>query len=468
MRFKHIFLLVFVFILTSCEELLETEPTSSLSTEEALADYTIAKSALVGIYDVLSGTGWYGRNYVINAEVTATDARLKPENSGRFIYEYFYTYAPDLGTMNRGSESLYTRGYNMVSRANNVINSVESGATTGGTPEQLDQLVSEAKFLRALAYHDMVKLFAQDYTYTSGGSHLGIPIITETNFGPVARATVSEVYDLILADLTDALAKHNADDLSLAAPYSASEAAIKALMARVYLYKEDWANAKTYADDVINNYTYALVSNADYVASWGQVSTSESIFDISMTTTDNRGVDAIGAMLMPAGYGDIVPTAELLGLYEGSDVRAGLYFSEGSFTYSSKYPGRNGLTGVDNTKVLRLSEMYMIVAEAEARMSNYGNASTYFNAIRTRAGASSITLDASNYEQAILDERRREFCFEGHRLFDMKRMHQSIVRGSECTAQDKCTINYPSHLFAYPFSLNETNVNNLLVQNDGY
>ncbi len=87
-------------------------------------------------------------------------------------------------------------------------------------------------------------------------------------------------------------------------PYYLNSWSVKALLSRVYLYKEDYSNAFLMADDVITNGPASLVANADYADIFGTESSDESLFEISKTETDNSGTDALAGMYLGSGYGD--------------------------------------------------------------------------------------------------------------------------------------------------------------------
>ncbi len=471
MKKINIWCLVFVMSLTmlSCDDFLDRQPFASTTQDLIFTDVELTQNALNGAYDILGNTSrWYGRNYVIIGDLAADNTLVRPVNSGRFLEDYQYSKNKD-----NTQAGFWLDAYSTIARSNNLINALEGGSLDGVSNAPIDQFVAEALFLRALGHFDLCRMFAQDYGFTADASHPGVPYVTVTEtFGQPARNTVKEVYDNALADLTKALSL--IDDNYYTAgerPYRASTGAINALMARIYLYKGDWANAKSKAEEVINNGSYSLLTNGGYIAGWAAAENTESIFDVAILNTDFLGTDALGSMYDFEGYGDIAPTENLLETYELGDVRLGWFVVEPSNgeIYVNKYPGRGGTLGVDNTRILRLSDMYLISAEASARMGDIPAGNARLNDIRTRAGIPAISpVNAIDLLDEVAAERRREFAFEGHRWYDLRRNQKDIERGAGCTATGWCSIAYPNDQFAYPIPQTEMNANPNMVQNPGY
>mgnify|MGYP001181023401 CR=1 FL=1 len=276
-------LLMFSLMITSCEDELEQLPPEQLSNELSLGTYDNLVLATNGSYTQLGATNWYGRDFTVIADLKGGNAKSSPLNSGRFQTEYNWA--------NSQSESaaLFDNAYSLISRANNVINALVDFEETGVTQAQLDQLDGEAKFLRALAYFDLVRMYAQPYSYDP--SSLGVPIVTVTEIASPARNTVQEVYTQIVADLLDAENKIGAlsadgfrgetNRVSLA-----TKEAVQALLAKVYLYMEDWSGASTYASKVIGSNKYSLYSASEYGNIWSTDGASEVIFEVYGSSTE--------------------------------------------------------------------------------------------------------------------------------------------------------------------------------------
>lgn len=462
---------------SSCsKDFLEEFPRLSQSNELTLSTFEGLNNATAGAYSPLCATDWYGAGLVITADLKGGNAKIGPVSSGRYTTEYFWTNNAS-STLN-----LWTTAYITIARANNVINAIDNGfSQTGISQAQIDQLRGENLFLRALAHWDLVRVYAQPYA--AGRDNPGIPVRLVTENAYPERNTVGEVYDQVAEDLKDAIVlldetSPRGTDGAWATIWSA-----KALLAKVYLYMEDWPNAALMATDVIDNGAFSLFEASDYTTwdlggYWGSGGAGDEIIfqvDGSEGNTSHGYWEAISYMVDPTGYGDIATSNDLLSLYEAADVRADLFQEPADYPgafWTLKYPGRMGKVPRReyNTPVLRLSEMYLIRAEAVLNGAS-GNALADYNELRTHRGlaaAGTVSL------QDIYDERRRELCFEGNELFDLARTKRSLVRTDYDGIENK-NIAYivggtllENKLWAMPIPQAEIDANDNMDQNQGY
>lgn len=449
-----------IVLLSSCtEEFLDRQPEQSVATENAIIDVNSAQVALNGVYDELQHESTYARDYVIIGDLAADNTRMRPENSGRFLNIYDWNLTNQSGYIT----GPWNQFYDVINRANNVI--MKTPEIETGDSLRKEQIVGEALMVRALAHFNLVTFFGQPYQHTEDASHLGIPILTEpadVDYSPT-RNTVAEVYEQVITDLNDAMSKMNGQTTT---PFYASKMGAAALLSRVHLYKHDYEMAKRYADTVINSGQYSLVSQENYIEGWSEESTSESIFSIKFTSVDNISVDMLGYMYLYSGYGDIIPTQDLMDLYDDKDIRnEWFYLADDEYIHTQKYP--DGQT--DNTPILRLSEMYLNKAEAEFQLGNEAAAREALNEIRTRAGLNPETgATGAILRDMIYEERRRELAFEGHHFWDLQRTSRDVVRDDVTKPSDPRVIEYGSHYYAYPIPQRELNVNQEIEQNPGW
>jgi len=161
---------------TSCEDFLYQQPNLSQTTELTLSTYEGLQAATLGVYSPLYSSSWYGRNFPVTADLKGGNAKISPLNSGRFRTDYLWNNTPD------ASHALWTRAYQAIARANNVINVIEDGFEEVGVDQSdLDQLLGECKFIRGLAYFDLARMFCQPYS--AGASQLGLPVVLITENG---------------------------------------------------------------------------------------------------------------------------------------------------------------------------------------------------------------------------------------------------------------------------------------------
>ena len=479
-KIKILFLIILAGISFSCsEDFLNETPRLEQSNELTLSTYAGLNSSTAGAYAELCATGWYGAELVITADLKGGNAKRGPVSSGRYVDEYLWNNSPS------STIDLWTPAYATIAKANNVINKIDGGFTeTAVTQAQLDRLKGECLFLRGLAYFDLVRTFSQPYS--SGRENLGVPVVLVTENAYPARNNVGEVYDRVVTDLLAAIPLLPAVSIRKADGAFATKTTANALLAKVYLYMENWQGAADYATTVIGTQGLTLFTAADYTTwdndgYWGSGGAgSEIIFQVdgSEGNTYHGYWDAISYMMDPEGYGDIAASNDLISLYETGDVRADLFREPASYPgnfWSLKYPGRLGKVPRReyNVPVLRLSEMYLIRAEALLNGASVSGATALadFNAIRTNRG---LAVAASVDLAEIYRERRRELAFEGNELYDLARTQRSLDR-EDFTGLSNEDITFApggsaetNNLWAMPIPQSEMDANVNMVQNPGY
>lgn len=463
-------------MLHSCGDFLDSSPYESIDDATAIKDVKSALGGLTGAYDAMTQFESYGRNYSVFGDVFTDNVQISSTNSNRFTGQAAWSWT----SSNADYRDYWTRSYQVINRVNNIIN-----ATMDGDEDQKDQLLGESYALRALIHFDMVRLFAQDYRFTADQSHLGIPYIKAHDpKGQPSRNTVAEVYTNILSDMEEAAKRikvlrgtHLENPLTTGtAPYTISPDAINAIYARIYLTMGNYAKAKEYAELVIPK--YALVSNADYTSIWTQLYSSESIFTMSNSETDYLGTNSYGYIYVEAGYGDLLVSPTLYALYADNDIRKSLIVNgtaasrKDNLYMQGKYPYTRGRPGLDNPNIIRVSEMYLIAAEAAARTGNEPAARKYLDNIRQRAIPTAPASTATG--QALIDEilleKRKELAFEGQYFYDLKRLHLDIIGATAGNGTIGKVIKYGDDLLALPIPQAETDANPNLAkqQNPGY
>ena len=450
--------------LSCSKSFLELTPQQSVSDLEALENLEDMNSSITGIYDEISGSYYYGRYMFMIPDVMADDVKQNLQANRIDNYAEYIVDQSD-----GEASSLWTGMYRAINAANNIINSDVDVAA--GVQADKDHIIGEAYALRAQTYFDMVRLFAQHYTFTTDASHLGVPLVL--NFDAAnkpERSTVKQVYDQVITDMIMAISLMKSESRSRDSS-TLSSTSVKALLSRVYLYKEDWPNAEAMATEVIGS-GYSLVPNTNYLNLWNTDNSSESIFEISMTQADNVGGNGIAGLYLPQVFGDYLPSNDVVSLYDAADARLSTFiedpFLTGEFApfRMNKYPSFNGF---DNVKVMRLAEIYLIRAEARAEIgTNISGAQDDLDMVHQRALPSAPDNEdtGQTLKDAIFLERRLELCFEGQRLWDLMRKKMDIVR-TQCTAAI-CLIPYTSETVILPIPQVETDANPNIKPNPGY
>jgi len=471
-------ILALLVFLTSCEDFLYQEPRLSQTNELTLSTYDGLRASTLGAYTPLYSSNWYGRDFPVTADLKGGNSKKGPISSGRFFTEYLWNNTP------QASNGLWTTAYNLIARVNNVLEVIDNGFEEPGVEQaDLDQLAGECKFLRGLAYFDLARLFCQPISQGSGASQLGVPIVLVTELGQPPRNTLGEVYAQIETDLLDAEA-----NLAAVSPNGgtdptgwATKYAAQALLARYYLYTEQWQAAADYATTVISSGKFPLYTPAQYTTwdqggVWGTDAAQEIIFEVygAEGNSSHSNWDVISYIMSPEGYGDISASHDVYNLYEDTDVRKGLFRNyEPNYVndlWSLKYPGKapDGNLREDNIPVLRISEMYLIRAEAILNGASVSGATASgdLNAIRGNRGATLLTAGNTTLSSVYL-ERRMELCYEGHELFDLARTGRGLVRVDYGGAVNQ-NIDFPDYRWAMPIPQAELDANENMEQNPGY
>jgi hypothetical protein len=430
-------------IFGSCTKVLDLEPAQNLSNDVALSSDVSVKQVLVGAYDAISTSSLYGGNTFRNAELYGGE--------GEIIWLGTYVgpkeiFLRQILVTNDDVVALWTDAYFCINICNNVLS-----ALTVVNEADRNRVEGEAKFLRACVYFELVRFFGQQYEAGQNNSQLAVPLIltptqTLADNSTIARNNVEECYAQIISDLTDAenlLPVKNGN-------YATSNAA-SAILSRVYLQQNDYANARDNADKVIGSGTYSMVTN--YIDEFGQDNnTKEDIFAIQNSEQDgNNSMNTYFSTAANGGRGDVQIEQSFYDLFDPTDIRRTLYYKNGGKWRSGKYNNQFG-----NLAVVRLAEMYLIRAECNERLGTSVGAAAVddYNVTHVRAGlpaALSVTLDD------IIFERRLELAQEGIKVHDVKRMHGTIG-----------TMAYNDVKMVFPIPQRDIEINPNLIQNPGY
>ena len=462
------FLLLILFFFSACKkDFLNKEPYGSLPTGEAITNAADMRTALNGIYAALRSPNLYGRTIPLVGDLLADNVYISTTNSNRYLEFQNINFTVN----NANAAGIWQTAYNAILDANNVINSSLQGTA------EIAQYRGEALALRALLYFELVKFFAQPYNVAPNA--LGVPLIlTYDPFVKPKRNTVSEVYAQIEKDFKDAIPLLTMDRSS---GYITKYAA-KALLARTHLFKGEWDQALTTAQDVINNSGYSLL-NLNQVAGYWASNTPrsdklETLFEVVFDLVGNAGNNSLAYFYdQNGGYGDALAAQALYNLYSATDVRRSLILpsspTRGNVRVVNKYPN-SSQPDKDEVKVIRLSEVYLIAAEAAYQSGKQVLARDYLNAVATRRDPSFTgnTTSGTTLLQAILTERRKELAFEGHRYWDLARYNMDVVRvnigGNYTGVPLVIPAGYFRRILPIPQSELDANPNIRAEQNPGY
>jgi hypothetical protein len=476
-------ILILSLIQPGCRKLVEAKPpVTSLSEANVYTNDVSAISVLTGIYqqmsqsDLISGA----RSISLMAGLSADEFTLSSAVSSADLkyYHYIDSLFSNTNLLSTGTQ-YWSQFFNWIYRCNAAIEGITT--STALTPPVQQQLLGEAKFMRAFFYFYLVNLYGD------------VPLLTNADWQinvQVSRAPTTQVYQQIIRDLTDAqhLLSNKYLDANLQ-PYAGIAERVRptswaatALLARTYLYMGDWVHAEAQATTLINSSLYSLPSLGDAFLK----NKTEAIWQLQPVVTAQNTNDAILFLLPASGPNASLPvylSPQLLANFEPGDnrrfnrnwvdsVKVGsvIYY----FPYKYKVGKNATITSLSQLTeyltILRLSEQYLIRAEARAQQNNIAGALADLNAIRNRAGLSNSTAgDKDALLEAILHERQVELFSEwGHRWFDLKRTGKvdavlSMVRPLKAKGAP-----WQSWMQVYPILYDDMLKDPNLSQNTGY
>ncbi|MFA5668623.1 MAG: RagB/SusD family nutrient uptake outer membrane protein [Balneolaceae bacterium] len=442
---KILLTLSLFFGITACSDnFLDVAPSSSGDAATAIQTVQDAEVMMNGIMRNMTSSNYYGRNFILYGDARGGDLTVVSRGRG-LDGLYAFDHSPSSSSYSGFWNSLY----HYILQTNNLITSIEK-LQADGVDGNFDDIKGQALTARAMMYFDLVRLYGQPYTMNKDA--YGVPNITEPLDAAAQplRATVEENYNQIISDLTAATPLLSKSKKNGYLNFYANEA----LKARVYLTMgtAHYGKALTAAEEVINSPSYSLYSNASWVDSWKTQFGSESIFELAVYPSEaDLGTGSLSFYLRRLGHGSTSASGQFIASdyylnrlgEDATDVRWGVMSRDelGPTHLGSvyKYSGSVNLEGdgkatatAVNIKVIRLSEMYLIAAEA-ALPTDKPKAVQYLNEIRKRAPAlapatvGTITLDM------ILDEKSKELFSEGQRFFDMMRLGRSITFNDDLT-----------------------------------
>lgn len=439
---KIVYITLILITAISCNTL-DVEPQDAIPAELAFQTKEDINKGILGAYADFQSLSYFGRTYSIFSDL-ASDNLSHPVDATSTSYAEVdnNNILPENGSV----AAIWSICYDGINIANNVIDKVPTIANM--TEDEKNSALGELYFIRALNHFNLLNYFGAiplKITPTVGVDNLDVP-----------RDPVNVVYDKIIEDLIFASTYlSSSGDKTRASKYAA-----KALLARVFLYKGDYTQAASMATDVIANGNYTLLDN--YSDVFENDASQESIFEIYFSQTERNRIAEYNFPHSLNGRYEVAPSESIMSAYESNDTRFGASIAfEGTETYAIKYDDL-GL-GADNFIVIRLADMYLIRAEANARLNGDINAiKSDVNKIRQRANLGNT--NALSYTQlltAIENERRLEFAFEGHRWFDLVRTGRAVD-----VLPNVNSINQT--LFPIPLDELLTNTNPGMNQNTGY
>ncbi|WP_170063271.1 RagB/SusD family nutrient uptake outer membrane protein [Polaribacter porphyrae] len=485
MKKEYLHIITLLVLLISCDDFLEQEPNRQVSIDQQLSTKNGVLEAYNGIYRDIEGV--FSGPFSTYADALGGNITFTPfgnELTVQIPSIIDRTYNFNANEQDLNFESYYDDWYKIINETNIIIERMTGFDFL--TSSELNQLRAELLTIRALAHYQVSIVFAQNYNFTADASHLGVIYNTSTLLAGVdfpARETMANTYNLIKADLDEALSLYENQQLLPAVKTSYfSSISTKALYARIALQMNDWEKSKALASEVITSSGVTLLNTTNYISEWEKPidPVSETIFEFTAPRNSDGSVSSsisayfifVGASTTTNLFARNVASGDLLSLYNNQDIRRNMFLEEAIST------NINGIISPQNyyftkkfqddagTLFIRLSEMYLIRSEANARLNNTALALSDLNIIKERANLPALQ-NTNNLLEEIFLERRRELAFEGHLLFDIIRYKKDVERNLGCVSVT-CNLSYPSDFFILPIPFNSIQLNQNIKQNEGY
>ena len=446
--------------LASCgDDYFDVDMDQNKTSETAFSSVKDVKNGMIGAYYALGNYRFYGRNVVAIGDM-ASDIATADASSGHFVMLNTYQVTETDGEL----EDTWNYGYKVIDRCVRTINGAAKIMEAGVTEDEeysISSYLSQCYALRALATFTLTNLFGLPYQPGKANDQLGIILVKDkpyTNTDEVHRSSVAECYEQVLSDIAKAKELYTDEgEMNGSAQFYFNLAAIYALEARVNLFMGNYAKASEAAQNAIDERDSEGVGADKYAAMWkSNAISNEDILTISKTNDDNLSANALNTLYGSYG-GKVSPYVK--GLFGENDVRATVLDYD-----QYKYVGLSGAAAVSNIPIFRVSEMYLIIAECEARLGNIDAAqeAVCFTAERDADfDAEALPTTKDELLSFINDERVRELYLEGHRWFDARRQGMKITVAS--TKKD-----FDIAKFVYPIPADEINAGFGTEQNTGW
>jgi hypothetical protein len=406
---KNAVLSALLLLSVSCKKYLEEVPNNALPTETSITDASTARAAIIGTYDRLQG--YYASSYPTLGTITTDNVIFNGTLS-----EYLQLDQNAIPTDNVITVSAYQGIYRTINSANSVISALPGLADPLLTAAEKNKILGEAYFLRAISYFDLARGW--------GGVQLQLKPTADLNgLKGIKRSTLEQTYDQVLADLVQAeqLLPEDATTRN-----RAQKSAARALRARLHLYRKQWADAESYATQVISNSKYSLVKpyKTFFTAPF---QSAESVLELAYSVNDRNSYWNLWYPSSSGGQFTLKPADALVAKLNNPAIggsRNTLIAGSGATVYGVLY--NTTATSTDPSYLIRIAELYLIRAEARAQQNKLADAAADLNLVRARADVAATTASTElALIQAIEDENGIEFAFEAHRWFDLVRTERA-------------------------------------------
>lgn len=467
---KKIFILTImsVFALTSCNDALDILPEDQIPAENAFNSVADLQNGLNAIYNQYNpaNTIDYGSNFT-------DDTKIGADNGGQKVGFHQWVLQANSGE----AQTMWLNCYATINSINRVLAAAGSITPDASEVQDYNKILGDCYALRAFLHLEVLSYYGVDYDASGAGVPISDFVIV---FEQLPRNTSGEVFAAINDDLDTAMGL-------ISASYTdngyVTRDFVTAVRARAALYAGDSVNALAATQNLISN--YPLADQIQYINMFGDDSDNTEVI-FKLLKTDGNNDQRLGGVWHFTGTGGAFMEMSN-GFYNavtsnGSDVRSLVNVDPASDPANNlhligKYLGKNGFDYLNDAKVFRVSEMYLIRAEILAKGGDYNGAALLLKDLRDARTNSSTALSSfTNLVDAmneILSERRLELAYEGHRYVDVKRTrnitNDGFVRDAlDCGGAVPCTLGATDYRWTFAIPAAELNGNPNMTQAPGY
>ncbi|WP_443937767.1 RagB/SusD family nutrient uptake outer membrane protein [Pedobacter sp. MW01-1-1] len=438
----RLILIALPFMLFSCNKWLDVEPKSQVRDSDLFSSESGFKEALSGVYSSLTYEPLYGREMtfglmgVLGYEWDYQAPAYDPDK----IYEYQTSQT----SLNR-IDAIWNGLYNSVTNDNKLLEEIDAQKSIF-TGDNYAIIKGEALALRAFIHFDLLRTFGA--SYEENPQKIAIPYYTKSSKEIAPQLTVTQVIDLALADLNEAANLLKSDPILTGKPISLADDngylmnrqvhlnyfAVKGLLARIYLYKKEYAKALENATEVINSTKFPWVLQANLV--------NKDVADLTFST---EHLFALNVVRLKTIYENSFTTTGASSIFYMTQATRAEYYENDAvdfrylYLYTISSSGNyflNKYNQLESTAwpvayrnkmpMIKLTEMYFIAAEAQ-KLSNITAAANMINQVRLHRGLTATTINTTNFDAVLVQEFRKEFIGEGQLFFFHKRKNNATI-----------------------------------------
>lgn len=452
-------LLFIIFTTTSCKKYLYEAPITSTYGAAFWTSQTAVEQASLAMYGQLRASLRADGSYFINGDLASgvfipaagqwNYQTIKPGNNP----PYNFSYVPYL----ENSLQNWSRFYRVIAQANLILQNVPKMSSSLFKSESIrNEYIAEALFIRAYTYFYMIRIWGDPVFVSKTYDD-----VDYGNIPPIARTAEGIVLDSCIKDLKVAATSLAYAGGNMAKTVRANKGTVAALMAHIYAWKHDYANAHTACQEVINNGGYSIEPMATYTNIWKGQSSNENIFELAMQYNPSDPNFSGGGSWAEAQFdffgtfvkGTVVDNAKnqcwlspdngtVDWFYDyadaryntvwthvpasGGDVAGYMLTKYTNFVYQKPDTKTNPYMN-NNLVLFRLSDIILLDAEAMASTGNIEGARTALKITEDRAGVSTYLAPANAYDMLdeIVMERGRELFGEGQWYYDIIRTEEA-------------------------------------------